>query len=103
VPRGSGLGWRVVSSRNILSARRRLQAKATGRRLVRFAGENRVPITDKRRCLSQLPGALRTQLSKPKTPLLQVFYGASRTRTGDLLGAIQALSQLSYSPARVTV
>jgi hypothetical protein len=29
--------------------------------------------------------------------------GASRTRTGDLLGAIQALSQLSYSPARVTL
>ena len=27
------------------------------------------------------------------------FDGASRTRTGDLLGAIQALSQLSYSPA----
>jgi hypothetical protein len=27
-------------------------------------------------------------------------YGASRTRTGDLLGAIQALSQLSYSPRR---
>jgi hypothetical protein len=27
------------------------------------------------------------------------FNGASRTRTGDLLGAIQALSQLSYSPA----
>jgi hypothetical protein len=26
-------------------------------------------------------------------------HGASRTRTGDLLGAIQALSQLSYSPA----
>src|SRR5690348_8065515 len=26
--------------------------------------------------------------------------GASRTRTGDLLGAIQALSQLSYSPER---
>ena len=26
--------------------------------------------------------------------------GASRTRTDDLLGAIQALSQLSYSPAR---
>ena len=24
--------------------------------------------------------------------------GASRARTGDLLGAIQALSQLSYSP-----
>jgi hypothetical protein len=29
--------------------------------------------------------------------------GASRTRTGDLLGAIQALSQLSYSPASETV
>lgn len=26
------------------------------------------------------------------------LYGASRTRTGDLLGAIQALFQLSYSP-----
>ena len=25
--------------------------------------------------------------------------GASRSRTGDLLGAIQALCQLSYSPA----
>jgi hypothetical protein len=30
--------------------------------------------------------------------LREVFDGASRTRTGDLLGAIQALSQLSYSP-----
>jgi hypothetical protein len=29
--------------------------------------------------------------------------GASRTRTGDLLGAIQALSQLSYSPAATRV
>jgi hypothetical protein len=28
------------------------------------------------------------------------FDGASRARTGDLLGAIQALSQLSYSPVR---
>jgi hypothetical protein len=28
-----------------------------------------------------------------------VVSGASRARTGDLLGAIQALSQLSYSPA----
>jgi hypothetical protein len=26
--------------------------------------------------------------------------GASRNRTGDLLGAIQALSHLSYSPSR---
>jgi phage shock protein A len=30
---------------------------------------------------------------------LVAAYGASRARTGDLLGAIQALSQLSYSPA----
>jgi hypothetical protein len=30
-------------------------------------------------------------------------YGASRTRTGDLLGAIQALFQLSYSPATPSV
>ena len=32
-------------------------------------------------------------------PHVQGFKsGASRARTGDLLGAIQALSQLSYSP-----
>jgi hypothetical protein len=31
--------------------------------------------------------------------LRALYDGASRTRTGDLLGAIQALSQLSYSPA----
>jgi hypothetical protein len=29
----------------------------------------------------------------------EALGGASRARTGDLLGAIQALSQLSYSPA----
>ena len=36
-----------------------------------------------------------------KAPQLQgpPSSGASRARTGDLLGAIQALSQLSYSPA----
>ena len=31
------------------------------------------------------------------------FDGASRARTGDLLGAIQALSQLSYGPAATIV
>src|ERR1017187_3327722 len=37
-----------------------------------------------------------------ETPGLQDFLvsGASRARTGDLLGAIQALSQLSYSPGQ---
>ena len=30
----------------------------------------------------------------------RVFGGASRDRTGDLLHAMQALSQLSYSPSR---
>jgi hypothetical protein len=34
----------------------------------------------------------------PKRAHLQVFYGASRDRTGDLLLAKQALSQLSYGP-----
>jgi hypothetical protein len=38
--------------------------------------------------------------AKTKDLNLQVFHGASRARTGDLLGAIQALSQLSYSPVR---
>ena len=41
-------------------------------------------------------------VTHPKDPELQALpeSGASRTRTGDLLGAIQALSQLSYSPGR---
>jgi MoxR-like ATPase len=42
--------------------------------------------------------------SQAKTRLSRAFcYGASRARTGDLLGAIQALSQLSYSPAQLEV
>src|SRR5438034_31881 len=41
--------------------------------------------------------------AKRKTAALRRFHGASRTRTGDLLGAIQALSQLSYSPAADSV
>jgi hypothetical protein len=55
------------------------------------------------------PSAWLTSRRSPQSPqstkdlVLQVFDGASRTRTGDLLGAIQALSQLSYSPARRTV
>jgi hypothetical protein len=43
--------------------------------------------------------ALQALCSKEKPADLRRFHGASRTRTGDLLGAIQALSQLSYSPA----
>jgi hypothetical protein len=35
-----------------------------------------------------------------KSPSTGLFYGARRARTADLLGAIQALSQLSYSPGR---
>jgi hypothetical protein len=33
-----------------------------------------------------------------KTAYLQALYGANRDRTGDLLLAKQALSQLSYGP-----
>jgi hypothetical protein len=36
----------------------------------------------------------------PKTADLQALYGANRDRTGDLLLAKQALSQLSYGPRR---
>ena len=41
------------------------------------------------------------QTASKKKPAVSSGFsnGASRTRTGDLLGAIQALSQLSYSPA----
>ena len=52
------------------------------------------------------PQIIPDQQRSPRTappkngPFAGIFRnGASRTRTGDLLGAIQALSQLSYSPA----
>ena len=35
--------------------------------------------------------------------LLILFGGAKRDRTADLLNAIQALSQLSYSPEQVQI
>src|SRR6478736_7128556 len=41
-------------------------------------------------------GGFRKGVVEPKN-------GAKRIRTADLLGAIQALSQLSYSPARAAV
>jgi hypothetical protein len=45
---------------------------------------------------------LRAATPETQNPWLTRGFasGASRTRTGDLLGAIQALSQLSYSPGR---
>ena len=45
-------------------------------------------------------GAAKLALYEDHTPIwaLPQTDGASRTRTGDLLGAIQALFQLSYSP-----
>ena len=46
---------------------------------------------------------LVSEAGNEKAPITGLFDGASRTRTGDLLGAIQALSQLSYSPARQAV
>jgi hypothetical protein len=41
------------------------------------------------RALGLHAGAPRTLKPKTEDLLLQVFHGASRTRTGDLLGAIQ--------------
>jgi hypothetical protein len=51
----------------------------------------------------QNEGARRVYAYPEKGDLRAFRDGASRTRTGDLLGAIQALSQLSYSPAGASV
>jgi hypothetical protein len=54
-----------------------------------------------KRVIQASPGELDALKRETKLPVCRPFGdGASRTRTGDLLGAIQALSQLSYSPAR---
>ena len=48
---------------------------------------------------SSLSGMRSSQLSyRPRRPELLMPGGAGRDRTGDLLSANQALSQLSYSP-----
>ena len=50
---------------------------------------------------SPLSGVRSSQLSyRPGAALLHQAGGAGRDRTGDLLNANQALSQLSYSPIR---
>jgi hypothetical protein len=48
----------------------------------------------RRRCTSAWvhPGAHRAQQRQQEDPVSRAFHGASRTRTGDLLGAIQALT-----------
>jgi hypothetical protein len=43
----------------------------------------------------------RTAICQQPRSNRHFVYGARGTRTPDLLGAIQALSQLSYSPSRV--
>jgi hypothetical protein len=52
--------------------------------------------------VAEVVEAKRRAWSMPSSTKMLDFQGlpsgASRTRTGDLLGAIQALSQLSYSP-----
>ena len=60
------------------------------------------PIMWTRRCRVRYP---RTAQSLPFSaqPSASPRHGAKRIRTADLLGAIQALSQLSYSPARAEV
>jgi hypothetical protein len=57
--------------------------------------------SDPVRCTHMHPSVFESR--KKKAQISGAFSGASRTRTGDLLGAIQALSQLSYSPERVSV
>ena len=52
------------------------------------------------RIASRLDEALPTEKAKDPQPRAFCGDGARRTRTADLLGAIQALSQLSYSPGR---
>jgi hypothetical protein len=59
---------------------------------------------DRRRSRVWTPGALGhlqaryVVIPENKDPHLQVFHGASRTRTGDLLGAIQALNEAQDRP-----
>jgi hypothetical protein len=47
----------------------------------------------------QTPGFVPGTLGSPKGGAFET-NGAKRARTADLLGAIQALSQLSYSPVK---
>jgi hypothetical protein len=50
-------------------------------------------------CCGEQPSCLYLLLAVPAEALVKVG-GAKRDRTADLLNAIQALSQLSYSPMK---
>ena len=64
------------------------------RAYLRFAGASRIEWAP------HLGTEKRLFLTRPwRTLCLGLVHGASQIRTDDLLGAIQALSQLSYSPA----
>ncbi len=50
-----------------------------------------------------LPAELYPYMFAIKRPLLRANGGDKRDRTADLLNAIQALSQLSYTPMTLTI
>ena len=52
------------------------------------------------RDLNPPSGALDTHMNQPESP---IFGGGKRDRTDDLLHAMQALSQLSYTPEFLSV
>src|SRR5882672_12080787 len=53
-------------------------------------------------CLTEPPPSGILAIEDPLPRILDLrVSGARRARTADLLGAIQALSQLSYSPGRI--
>src|SRR5574337_374729 len=61
----------------------------------------RTPVTAvKGRCPGPLDDGDEAETKKDVSAPLWIIGGASRDRTGDLLHAMQALSQLSYSPTR---
>jgi hypothetical protein len=59
---------------------------------------NRVQTPTANRDVSRNVQALAVSSRENKRPRLQVFHGASRTRTGDLLGAIQPSSHTESDP-----
>ncbi len=101
---------RTQAAAGLPSPTRRLHPRRSRRRrLDRAARRRKWPSVNCRANLMH-PFALSTTWASAfpldkrstKSSALQAFQrsGASETRTRDLLGAIQALSQLSYSPAR---
>ncbi len=95
---GAAGGSLASAGTSLLLGQGAAEAIVIAKRRSRIAGDPQWPLAEGLARLAPQARGCGT-VHCPRRVAGNCLSGASRTRTGDLLGAIQALSQLSYSPA----